>query len=123
MRTELKLLQQRLHVTVLFVTHDQLEALSLSDTIAVMNQGRVEQVGGPRALYEAPTSPFVRDLVGQSEQDQVRLVDECPTQRQALLLTAAQLSGWPLLETRQADQVEHFNDARVDDRTPNVLEA
>ena len=66
MRVELKALQQRLNVTVLFVTHDQLEALSLSDTIAVMNVGRVEQVGRPRELYEAPCSPFVRDFLGQN---------------------------------------------------------
>jgi ABC-type Fe3+/spermidine/putrescine transport system ATPase subunit len=66
MRFELKMLQQRLNVTVLFVTHDQLEALSLSDTIAVMNDGRVEQVAAPRALYEAPASSFVRDFVGQT---------------------------------------------------------
>jgi len=59
-------LQQRLNVTVLFVTHDQLEALSLSDTIALMNQGRVEQVGPPRELYESPRSAFVRDFVGQN---------------------------------------------------------
>ena len=66
MRVELKLLQQRLNVTVLFVTHDQLEALSLSDTIAVMNLGRLEQVGTPRALYDGPGSPFVRDFIGQN---------------------------------------------------------
>jgi ABC-type Fe3+/spermidine/putrescine transport system ATPase subunit len=66
MRVEVKLLQQRLNVTVLFVTHDQLEALSLSDTIAVMNLGRVEQVASPRSLYETPSSPFVRDFVGQN---------------------------------------------------------
>jgi ABC-type Fe3+/spermidine/putrescine transport system ATPase subunit len=60
------LLQKRLNVTVLFVTHDQLEALSLSDTIAVMNLGCVEQVGAPRVLYEAPISPFVRDFLGQN---------------------------------------------------------
>jgi ABC-type Fe3+/spermidine/putrescine transport system ATPase subunit len=66
MRIELKLLQQRLNVTVLFVTHDQLEALSLSDTIAVMNLGRLEQVGTPRTLYDRPRSPFVRDFIGQN---------------------------------------------------------
>src|SRR5438034_3148222 len=52
MRVELKVLQRRLGVTVLFVTHDQIEALSLSDRIAVMHRGRVEQVGPPRCLYE-----------------------------------------------------------------------
>jgi ABC-type Fe3+/spermidine/putrescine transport system ATPase subunit len=65
MRVEVKLLQRRLGITVLFVTHDQVEALSLSDRIAVMHRGRVEQVGSPRALYEHPTSAFVRDFLGQ----------------------------------------------------------
>jgi ABC-type Fe3+/spermidine/putrescine transport system ATPase subunit len=66
MRLELKLLHQRLNVTVLFVTHDQLEALSLSDQIAVMRDGRVEQMGSPRSLYEQPQSAFVRDFLGQT---------------------------------------------------------
>jgi ABC-type Fe3+/spermidine/putrescine transport system ATPase subunit len=66
MRAEVKLLQRRLGITVLFVTHDQVEALSLSDRIAVMHRGRVEQVGAPRALYERPTSAFVRDFLGQT---------------------------------------------------------
>ena len=64
MRVEVKLLQRRLGITVLFVTHDQIEALSLSDRIAVMQRGRVEQVGPPRSLYERPASAFVRDFLG-----------------------------------------------------------
>ncbi len=64
MRLELRVLQRRLGITVLFVTHDQIEALSLSDRIAVMRQGRVEQVGPPRSLYEQPASAFVRDFLG-----------------------------------------------------------
>src|SRR5207253_7260671 len=59
-RVEVKLLQRRLGITVLFVTHDQIEALSLSDRIAVMHLGRVEQVGTPRERYERPASPIVR---------------------------------------------------------------
>ena len=66
MRVEVKLLQRRLGITVLFVTHDQVEALSLSDRIAVMHRGRVEQVGPPRALYERPATAFVRDFLGQT---------------------------------------------------------
>jgi iron(III) transport system ATP-binding protein len=66
MRVEVKLLQRRLGITVLFVTHDQVEALSLSDRIAVMHRGRVEQVGSPRTLYERPASAFVRDFLGQT---------------------------------------------------------
>ncbi len=66
MRSEVKVLQRRLGITVLFVTHDQLEALSLSDRIAVMYQGRVEQVGTPDELYLHPGSPVVRDFLGRT---------------------------------------------------------
>jgi ABC-type Fe3+/spermidine/putrescine transport system ATPase subunit len=66
MRVEVKLLQQKLGITVLFVTHDQVEALSMSDEIAVMNQGQVEQVGPPSELYDHPASEFVRDFLGQT---------------------------------------------------------
>jgi ABC-type Fe3+/spermidine/putrescine transport system ATPase subunit len=66
MRVEVRLLQRRLGITVLFVTHDQIEALSLSDRIAVMQRGRVEQVGPPRDLYERPGSAFIRDFLGQT---------------------------------------------------------
>ncbi|HEX3245077.1 MAG TPA: ABC transporter ATP-binding protein, partial [Chloroflexota bacterium] len=66
MRGELKVLQRRLGITVLFVTHDQIEALSLSDRIAVMSQGRIEQVGRPQELYNAPTTAMVRDFLGRT---------------------------------------------------------
>jgi len=66
MRIELKLLQARLGLTLIYVTHDQSEALSLSDRIAVLNRGRIEQIGSPRTLYEQPATPFVRDFLGKS---------------------------------------------------------
>ncbi|HWP60711.1 MAG TPA: ABC transporter ATP-binding protein [Candidatus Acidoferrales bacterium] len=66
MRIELKLLQRRLNVAVIFVTHDQIEALSLSNRIAIMNLGVVQQVGPPRLLYEQPVNEFVRDFVGKT---------------------------------------------------------
>jgi ABC-type Fe3+/spermidine/putrescine transport system ATPase subunit len=65
MRVELRALQQRLGIAVLFVTHDQAEAMVLSDRIAVMQSGRIEQVGSPVALYERPATPFVRDFLGR----------------------------------------------------------
>lgn len=64
MREELKTLQRKTGVTVIFVTHDQTEAMSLSDRIAVMNSGRVEQVGEPEEVYDRPLTPFVRDFLG-----------------------------------------------------------
>ena len=66
MRVEVKLLQTRLKITVLFVTHDQVEALSLSDRIAVMDLGKVQQVGSPHELYERPANSFVRDFLGKT---------------------------------------------------------
>ena len=66
MRFELKLLQERLGLTLIYVTHDQSEALSLSDRIALMNFGRIEQLGTPRELYENPASEFVRDFLGKT---------------------------------------------------------
>ena len=66
MRIEVKLLQRRLGISVLFVTHDQVEALTLSDRIAVMNEGHVEQEGSPGEMYDKPATPFVRDFLGQT---------------------------------------------------------
>ena len=66
MRLELKLLQERLDLTLIYVTHDQTEALSLSDRIVMMNQGRVEQIGAPREMYQRPRTRFVRDFLGKS---------------------------------------------------------
>ena len=66
MQVELKELQRSLGITFIFVTHDQEEALTLSDRIAVFNNGRIEQLGTPAEIYEAPTSPFVASFVGTS---------------------------------------------------------
>jgi ABC-type Fe3+/spermidine/putrescine transport system ATPase subunit len=66
MRRELKALQRRLGITVLFVTHDQIEALSLSDRIAIMKFGHLEQVGSPEEVYYYPGTAFVRDFLGKT---------------------------------------------------------
>src|SRR5205809_7233800 len=66
MRISVKLLQKRLNVAMLFVTHDQIEALSLSNRIALMNFGIVQQQGNPRMLYEQPANEFVRDFIGRT---------------------------------------------------------
>jgi len=66
MRLEVKLLQKRLNIAVLFVTHDQVEALSLSDRIALMKSGVIQQQGSPRQLYDQPANEFVRDFVGKT---------------------------------------------------------
>jgi putative spermidine/putrescine transport system ATP-binding protein len=66
MQVELKTIQNEVGVTFIFVTHDQEEALSMSDRIAVFNQGRIEQTGSPSELYERPKTSFVASFVGTS---------------------------------------------------------
>jgi putative spermidine/putrescine transport system ATP-binding protein len=64
MQVELKSIQRRLGITFVYVTHDQGEALSMSDRVAVFNRGRIEQIGSPRAIYEQPETLFVAGFVG-----------------------------------------------------------
>jgi len=66
MQVELKLLHRKLGITFVYVTHDQGEALSMSDRVAVFNQGRIEQIATPRDLYHQPRTRFVADFVGSS---------------------------------------------------------
>ncbi len=66
MRTEIRELQQRLEITAVYVTHDQAEALALSDTIAVMEAGKILALGTPREIYGAPVNRFVADFVGST---------------------------------------------------------
>ena len=66
MRIELKIIQREVGITTIFVTHDQEEALAMSDRIVVMNDGRVEQIGTPETVYRQPASRFVASFLGQS---------------------------------------------------------
>lgn len=66
MRVEIRNLQRRLNITSVYVTHDQVEAMALSDRIVVMNGGRIEQIGAPEDIYRHPTSRFVADFIGRA---------------------------------------------------------
>jgi putative spermidine/putrescine transport system ATP-binding protein len=68
MRTEIRDIQKRLGITSIFVTHDQVEALSMCDKVAVLNGGRLEQLGTPHELYEKPATAFVASFVGRTNQ-------------------------------------------------------
>ena len=86
MQSELKQIQRRVGITFLYVTHDQEEALTMSDRIAVMNQGQIEQLDTPETVYKRPASAFVSDFVGEANMmtcrvesldgDQIRVVNE-----------------------------------------------
>ncbi|MCI8877378.1 MAG: ABC transporter ATP-binding protein [Oscillospiraceae bacterium] len=66
MQNELKRIQQQLEITFIYVTHDQEEALAMSDTIVVMDQGKIQQIGTPEDIYNEPKNAFVADFIGES---------------------------------------------------------
>lgn len=66
MRKEIRKIQKRVDITSIYVTHDQSEAMSLSDKIIIMNQGKIEQVGSPEEIYQRPVSKFVADFIGNA---------------------------------------------------------
>ena len=74
-RMEMRRLQQRLGITTVFVTHDQAEALSIADRIAVINAGRIEQVGPPSVVYRRPASRFVATFIGRANLFEATIVD------------------------------------------------
>ena len=67
MRFEIKEIQREYGITVVYVTHDQTEAMAMSDRIVVINRGVIQQIGSPREIYTAPVNPFVADFVGKIE--------------------------------------------------------
>lgn len=76
MQIELKEMQQKLGITFLFVTHDQEEALSMSDRIVVMNHGTIEQIGTPKEIYENPKTLFVANFIGQTNLLDAKVIDK-----------------------------------------------
>jgi spermidine/putrescine transport system ATP-binding protein len=81
LQVELKALQEQVGVTFVYVTHDQEEALTMADRLAVMSEGRVEQVGTPREVYEEPASSYVADFLGVSNLLDAEAVGETPDGR------------------------------------------
>ena len=75
MRAEIKRLHTSLGLTSIYVTHDQTEALALSDRIAVLSHGRIEQIGTPDEIYERPASAFVAEFIGSSNMLRARIVE------------------------------------------------
>lgn len=96
MRSEIRSVQQRLGITALYVTHDQDEAMALSDRIVIMNHGRIEQVGTPDAIYRHPETVFVADFIGSAnflDPGRVTLLDD--TARVDVLGTQREIPAAP----------------------------
>ncbi len=107
MQDELKTLQQSLGITFVFVTHDQGEALSMADQVAVFNEGRIAQVGSPEEIYQSPQTRFVADFVGSS--------NVLPPE----LTTRLGASGWASLRP-EAISLVAADDAPVSGRVTSV---
>jgi putative spermidine/putrescine transport system ATP-binding protein len=120
MQTDLKELQRRLGISFVFVTHDQDEALAMSDRVVVMNEGRIEQQGPPREIYERPRTRFVAGFVGVTNvvggvavrPEKIRFVDA--------LESGA--TGATVEDARYLGDVTHWR-VRLDDGTPWIVYA
>ncbi|WP_314176500.1 ABC transporter ATP-binding protein [Streptomyces winkii] len=99
MRFELKRLQRDLNITAIYVTHDQSEALVMSNRIAVMNQGRIEQIGKPREIYTKPATRFVAEFIGTSNFLEAKVIavrsDEVEVETPQGKLTASAVENVP----------------------------
>lgn len=83
MRIELKMLQEKLGITTIYVTHDQIEALTMSDRVVILNQGKMEQVGSPIEVYESPSTGFVANFLGRSNFLKAKIVSAAGREAEA----------------------------------------
>jgi putative spermidine/putrescine transport system ATP-binding protein len=132
MQFELKELQRRLGVTLVFVTHDQEEALAMSDRIAVMSRGKVEQVGSPTDIYERPRTRFVADFIGEINlleenarpralrPEKIRLVPVENARVAGKIETANFLGGATLYRVRAEDRTWLARETHAGERSPRM---
>ena len=100
MRAEIKALHQRLKTTTVYVTHDQVEAMTMADRIAVMNEGRIEQLGAPLELYDRPANLFVAQFIGSPA---MNIVDGVFTRSQGSSFVKALGHSWPVSASAAAE--------------------
>ena len=93
LQIELKALQEQIGITFLYVTHDQEEALTMSDRLAVMSNGRIEQVGSPSEVYDQPANAYVADFLGVSNLMEVDVVERGPGERCQIRIGEAALAA------------------------------
>jgi len=105
MQLEIKRLQESLGATVIYVTHDQEEALTMADRIAVMNHGKLEQVGSPAELYERPANPFVANFIGETNLMDGALLDASGDEWTLRLADGSVVHGTPSAAARRSAEV------------------
>jgi putative spermidine/putrescine transport system ATP-binding protein len=95
LREEIRRLQTQLGITTLYVTHDQEEALSVSDRVAVLNQGRIEQIGSPADIYNEPGTPFVAEFIGTMNRLEATVAESGEVQVGGTIVPVAEARGLP----------------------------
>lgn len=110
MQTELRKIQQALELTFVYVTHDQEEALTMSDTVVVMNNGHIQQIGSPIDIYNEPVNAFVADFIGESNivngcMPQDCLVEFAGKGSSASTRASAGTKWWTLLSARRTSRL------------------
>jgi iron(III) transport system ATP-binding protein len=124
LRSEIRALQKRLGVTTVMVTHDQEEALAMADRIVVMNNGRIEQVGGPETIYCKPETAFVSDFVGHMTFLDATVLEHGLVRVGALVLAVADTRGFsPGVVVKLAMRPEEVRTRGIDSSTTNAFEA
>ena len=116
MRVEIRALQRKLRLTVLYVTHDQAEAMTLSDRIAVVNRGRFEQVGTPAEAYESPATPFVAEFLGRL----VRLPGRIVKNGAGCWVKFGEDAGRSAVEKAPAESIEDGADVEILTRPEDI---
>jgi multiple sugar transport system ATP-binding protein len=126
MRGEIRALHQRLGATSIYVTHDQVEAMTMADQIVVMKSGHVEQVGAPLELYDRPRNSFVARFIGNPGMNLIK--GRLGENRQVIVLNggqslefASQLAAQPGMDIIVGIRAEHLN-PQIEDNAGNVLE-
>lgn len=105
MRVELKQLQEETGITFIFVTHDQEEALTMSDRIAVMDDGKIQQIGTPTEIYEHPVSHFVADFIGETNFLEATIQSVNADSAECILASGAQLNAHLTTPKQSGDKV------------------
>jgi len=105
MQLEIKRLQESLGATVIYVTHDQEEALTMADRIAVMNHGKLEQVGSPAELYERPANPFVANFIGETNLMDGELLSKAGEEWTLRLDDGSVVRGTPSAAARRSAEI------------------
>src|SRR5499427_6125735 len=118
LKVELKALQERVGITFLYVTHDQEEALTMSDRLAVMNTGRIVQIGTPRTIYEEPADTYVADFLGVSNLMEVDVVERGPGSQCRVRLGETALA----VERGEVDALGPAHAVIRPDRVPAMIE-